>query len=128
MTLRYLLAAAALVSLADCTPPTRLIEQQDDMLVRAGFQEKPANMPTRLAFLKSLPPNTFVTRTVDGRPIYLYVDPIVCNCLYRGSEQAWNAFQRERSEKGLAAERAETRETYQRLLYDENDWGFGVTP
>jgi hypothetical protein len=128
MTVRYLLAAVVLVNLAGCTPPTRLVERQDDMLVRAGFQQRPANSPTRLGFLKSLPPNTFVTRTVNGQPIYLYADPVVCNCLYRGSQQAWDAYQRERSEKGLAAEQAETREAYQRLLYDENDWGFGVTP
>jgi len=54
---------------------------------RAGFQLKAPDTPHRLAAMKGLPPNKFVTRVVNGQPVYLYADPLVCRCVYFGTQQ-----------------------------------------
>ena len=68
--------AGVVLSIAGCVSPQQQTVQKEDLLAAAGFQVKIADTPQRLAAMKRLPPR-FVTRVVNGQPVYLYADPLV---------------------------------------------------
>ena len=41
---------------------------------------------------------------VNGNPVYLYADPLDCNCVYFGTQQNWDAYKQEIFAKQLADE------------------------
>src|SRR5215470_18407451 len=84
-----------ILGLMGCVSPQQLVGQKEDLLAAAGFQVRVADTPQRLAAMKRLPPNKFVTRVVNGQPIYQYADPLVCQCVYFGTQANWAAYQRE---------------------------------
>ena len=59
------------LGLAGCVSPQQQAAQKEDLLAAAGFQVRVADTPQRLAAMKRLPPNKFVTRVVNGQPVYL---------------------------------------------------------
>jgi hypothetical protein len=65
------------------------------MLETAGFVPKKAKTAARMASLKSLPPHQFVARTINGRPSYLYADPVVCGCVYVGDQRAYDQYRQQ---------------------------------
>ena len=81
--------AGVVMGIAGCASPQQQVAQKENLLAAAGFQVKVADTPQRLAAMKSLPPNKFVTRVVNGQPIYQYADPLVCQCVYFGTPQNW---------------------------------------
>jgi hypothetical protein len=90
------LAGAGLVlGITACVSPQQQVAQKEDLLAAAGFQVRIADTPQRLAAMKRLPPNKFVTRVVNGQPVYLYADPLVCKCVYFGGQQNWGAYRQE---------------------------------
>ena len=80
-----------ILGVAGCVNPQQQAAQKEDLLAAAGFQVKIADTPQRLAAMKRLPPNKFVTKVVNGQPVYLYADPLVCKCVYFGTQQNWAA-------------------------------------
>ena len=74
--------AGILVGISGCASPQQQVAQKEDLLAAAGFQVRIADTPQRLAAMKRLPPNKFVTRVVNGQPVYLYADPLVCRCVH----------------------------------------------
>jgi len=88
------LAAAA--CLAGCASPQELVQDHENMLAAAGFLVRPANTPERQQTLASLPPNRLVQRFHDDKVAYLYADPLVCHCLYVGSQGAYGLYQQQR--------------------------------
>ena len=42
--------------------------------------------------MMKMTPNKFVTRVRNGKLVYLYADPMVCKCVYFGSQQNWDAY------------------------------------
>ncbi len=63
-----------------------------DRLVAAGFVQRKADSPERIAALQSLPPHQFVVRSSNGSVKYLYADPIACDCIYVGGQRAYNQY------------------------------------
>lgn len=86
-----LLVAGGLLT-PGCQPPASVIGGKEDMLAAAGFILQPANTLARLAALKSLPPNKFVRKTKGNNVVYLYGDPVVCKCVYFGTQQAYGSY------------------------------------
>ena len=102
-----LISYCALISslaLAGCVSQQQLVGEKEDLLAAAGFQVRIADSPHRLAAMRSLPPNKFVTKVVNGQPVYLYADPLVCRCVYFGNQQNWAAYRQEVFAKQLADE------------------------
>ena len=93
-----------ILGVAGCVSPQQQAAQKEDLLAAAGFQVKIADTPQRLAAMKRLPPNKFVTKVVNGQPVYLYADPLVCRCIYFGTQQNWAAYRQEIFAKQLADE------------------------
>src|SRR4051794_23608028 len=87
--------------LSACTSPVDKAEQQEDMLTRAGFQHRTADATRKIAFMKALPPHKFITKMINGKPAYLYSDPLVCRCVYFGNEDNWNRYQKIRFDAGI---------------------------
>ena len=63
-----------------------------DQLTAAGFVQRKADSPERIAALKSLPPHQFVIRDSNGSVKYLYADPIACDCIYVGGQHAYDQY------------------------------------
>src|SRR5271163_4714075 len=92
-TFRCATAAAFLVSiglLSACQTQQQMVAQREDNLAAAGFIIRPANTPERQAMLAKLPANHFVQRVKGDTVHYVYADPLVCGCLYVGSQQAYS--------------------------------------
>jgi hypothetical protein len=89
-----------------------------------GFQVRVANTPQRLAAMRTLPPHQFVTRVVNGSPVYQYVDPLVCKCVYFGTQQNWDAYRREVFAQQLANE-AQMAAIMNQQAWDFGPWGWG---
>ncbi|HEY1301187.1 MAG TPA: hypothetical protein VGF07_11870 [Stellaceae bacterium] len=119
MAKRYWPAATLLLALAGCASPTQQVGQKEDLLAAAGFQVRTADTPQRLAAMQRLPPHRFVTRAVNGAPVYLYADPLVCRCVYFGTQQNWDAYRREMLARQLANEAQMT------AIMNQEAWDFG---
>jgi hypothetical protein len=119
--LAAVVATAAI--LAACQTQQQLITQHEDQLSAAGFIVKPANTPERQAMLKQLPPNKFLQRTKGDSVHYVYADPIVCGCLYVGSQQAYNQYKANEQTQRLVDEQQMTADTYADASWNWGAWG-----
>ena len=66
-----------------------LVSHKEALLESSGFKATPADTPERQALLTSLPAREIVA---GGYGTYVYVDPLVCNCLYIGSDAAFSKY------------------------------------
>jgi hypothetical protein len=114
------LAAAALTA---CETQQQRVEQREDLLAAAGFIVRPANTPERQAMLHRLPPFKFVQRVRGDVVHYVYADPLVCGCLYVGTQQAYNQYKANQLQKQLADEQQMTAETYSDTAWNWGAWG-----
>ncbi len=77
---------------------------REDMLAEAGFVPKSVDSPSRMAVLRSLPAHTFVLRTINGRPTYLYADPTSCACFYVGDQQNYDRYRQQMAARQTATD------------------------
>jgi hypothetical protein len=117
--IRLCAAAVVMLGIAGCVSPQEQVGQKEDLLAAAGFQVRPADSPHRIAAMKLLPPNRFVTHVRDGYPVYIYADPLDCNCVYFGSQQNWDAYKQELFAKQIANEQQMT------AIMNQEAWDFG---
>jgi hypothetical protein len=89
---RMSVAIGAALLTAACANGGAAVSEREDMLASAGFVQKRANSPTRMASLKALPPHQFLARTRNGATRYLYADPTVCGCIYVGDQNAYDRY------------------------------------
>ena len=111
--------AGLTLAIVGCVSQQTQVAQKEDLLAAAGFQVRVADTPQRLAAMKSLPPNKFVTRVVNGRPVYQYADPLVCRCIYFGTQQNWDAYRQEVFAKRIADENQMT------AIMNQEAWEWG---
>jgi hypothetical protein len=117
------LTIGAAIFMSACQTQSQIVAQHEDNLAAAGFIVKPANTPERQQMLNRLPPHTFVQR-VNGDVIhYVYADPLVCGCLYVGTQQAYNAYKLHQQQQNLADEQAMTAQTYADPAWAWSAWG-----
>lgn len=109
--------------LAACQTEQQIVSAHEDNLAAAGFIIRPANNPERLAMLNRLPPHQFVQRVNGDVVHYVYADPLVCGCLYVGTQQAYNQYRRDQQQKNLADEQQMTAQSYSDAAWNWNAWG-----
>lgn len=119
----FLITVCAITALAACQTQQQRITEHEDKLAAAGFTVKPANTPERQAMLHKLPPNKFVQRVHGDEVHYVYADPVVCNCLYVGSQQAFNQYKRDQQQQRLADQQEMTAEMYSDPAWNWGAWG-----
>src|SRR6185437_6094166 len=119
-----LLCAAACAPLSACESTRGSISRQTSLLAASGFDVKPADSPERQNELSSLPPNRFVMRAKGDHVVYLYADPVVCDCLYVGDQMAYNTYKRFEFERHIADQQQLTAQMYQ-SRWDWSRWRWG---
>jgi hypothetical protein len=111
--------AGLTLAVAGCATPQQQVSQKEDLLAAAGFQVRPADSPHRVAAMRRLPPNKFVMKVVSGNPVYLYADPLDCDCVYFGTQRNWDAYKQEMFAKQLANEAQMT------AILNQEEWDWG---
>ena len=59
---------------------------------------------------------------------YVYADPLVCRCLYVGSQQAYGQYRQNAQQQKLADEQATTAQMYSDPSWSWGAWGPGFGP
>ena len=95
----------------------------EDKLAAAGFIMKPANTPARQALLSRLPAHQFVLRQKGDTLHYVYADPLVCDCLYIGTQQAYNQYRANQLAQQIATEQQLVAITYADAAWSWDAWG-----
>lgn len=123
---RMTLLLAALLGallLAACQSQQQLVSEKEDRLAAAGFVVKLANTPQRQAMLARLPANKFVMRQNGATVHYVYADPLVCACLYVGTQQAYNQYRSNQLAQHLADEQQLNAQMYSDAAWQWEAWG-----
>lgn len=123
-----LLILLPVFGLAACETPQQEVSQKEDSLAAAGFVVRPANAPERQAMLNRLPPHHFVQRVRGDVVSYVYADPLVCDCLYVGSQQAYGQYKLHIQQQRLADEQEMAAQTYSDSAWNWGAWGPGYGP
>lgn len=119
-----LLTAATL--LAGCAAiMQQRVENHEDLLAAAGFTARPANTPQRQLALQTLPADRMVRHQRGDRFVYLYADPVVCDCLYIGDQTAYGRYQQELLQRRIAQENIEAAQLNENAAWDWSFWGPG---
>jgi DNA-binding MarR family transcriptional regulator len=122
---RYFLLPAAsllgliLLSACQSTPPD--VAAHEDKLAAAGFVMRIADTPERRSMLSRLPIDQFVIRQSGNTIHYVYADPLVCGCLYVGTEQAFAQYQQNQRLANLA-----NQEQLIAQMYEDPAWSWGA--
>lgn len=116
-------ALLMIVMLAACQMTKGSITRHEDRLAAAGFVVKPANTPERQDMLHRLPPNKFVQRANGDDIKYVYADPVVCGCLYVGTQAAYAQFQRDRQQRQMADQQQMSAQMYSDSAWNWGAWG-----
>lgn len=98
---RTCIALAVTVSLGACAAA---VTNKEDMLAAAGFRLQPADTPARQAALRAMPVHKLSMQNRNGKIVWVYADPTICNCLYLGDEQAYDFYRRMMFQKNLVNE------------------------
>jgi hypothetical protein len=112
-----------IASLAACESQQQRVVDREDKLAAAGFIIKPANTPERQQMLTRLPANQFVMRQNGDTIHFVYADPLVCGCLYVGTQQAYDQYKANQLQQHLADEQSMTAQTYSDAAWNWNSWG-----
>ena len=128
---RIILIAAFSAALFGCgsiqqpQPPTpeQQAEQTEPMLSAAGFRMLPADTPQRQQQLASLVPfdvNYYVGKT--GTLHYYMTDPVYCKCMYIGTEENYQQYEKLKLNQQFQAKEGEvSRENLEAQQMEEMD-------
>lgn len=92
-------------------------------LAAAGFRMKLADTPDRLDHLKTLTQRTLVPHENDGKLYYVYADATYCKCLYTGTEEAYQRYQKLALKQKIARERMDAAEMNEDAAMNWGIWG-----
>jgi len=115
--------SAIAVLIAGCETTKEVVAHKEDSLAAAGFIARPPNTPQRIAMLKRLPPHRFVQKPDGDTMHYVYADPVVCGCLYVGTEQAYGEYVRNQQRQDLANDQLMAAQMYSDPGWDWAPWG-----
>jgi hypothetical protein len=120
------LAVLALIgALSGCTTKAERVENREDLLAAAGFNVIPASSPDRRREIAGLPAHHFLSEVHGDKVIYLYADPLVCNCIYVGGQPAYDTYRQEVFQRQIATQQQVAADTLQRDTWDWGPWGPG---
>ncbi len=96
---------------------------KEQMLAAAGFQMKLAQTPEQLANVQALPQRKLIPHTKDGQVMYVYADATICQCIYVGTENNYQQYQKMAFEQDLADEQEMTAEVDNEASLNWGAWG-----
>ena len=124
---RILTAFLIAASLGGCAALERdSVTNRENDLSAAGFTVLPASTPARQTMLNTLPADRLSQRIEGEHVSYLYPDPLVCHCLYIGSQAAYGRFQQARQQRQIASDQLRASESFNDPGWDWGPWcGYG---
>jgi hypothetical protein len=115
MGLTALAASAALAGCVSIGAP-----EKEGQLAAAGFVQRPADTPAKMAKLQALPQNQIVVAQRKGHNVYIYADAAGCSCAYIGNDAAYQQYQQIRTANNIAQMQETTAILNQEAMMD---WG-----
>jgi hypothetical protein len=90
--------------------PEQRAEKLETMLSAAGFNMLAADTPAKQQQVQSLPPRkvSYYVDQKSGKIFYWMADPEFCHCLYHGSDQAYQNYQRIKLQEKFAQKEQQT--------------------
>jgi hypothetical protein len=82
--------ASGLAAAQAPTPPS--LEKNSFYLTSAGFHAQFANDPAGQKALRALPAHQFVAKGAGEELRYFYAEPQHCNCVFVGTQQAYDSY------------------------------------
>jgi hypothetical protein len=125
-----ILAMALILALAagGCVKsPNQKAIETERLLAASGFKMRLANTPAKLAQIKELTQRRLVAHRSKGELLYVYVDAEHCQCVYAGSEEAYQRYQNLAHDKKLADENRLDADRSQAQEMDWGEWRFNQT-
>ena len=116
-------ALIAAIGLGACATAPPDFGATEDRLAAAGFIMKPADTPARQVMLGRLPAHQFLIRTNGDTVSYVYADPLVCDCLYVGTQQAYDTYRANQLAENLASEQQLMAVSYADAAWSWGPWG-----
>jgi hypothetical protein len=111
--------------LGGCVTQQQQVANKEDLLSAAGFTPVPANTPSRVTMLQTLPPEKFVQQQKGDGFIYLFSDPLDCSCLYIGDQAAYGRYHSIVLQRQIASEQLMAAQINQNATWDWGAWGPG---
>ncbi len=107
--------------------PNQKAIDTERLLAASGFKMRLADTPEKLNQIKELPQRQIVAHQSKGKLLYVYVDAEHCQCVYAGSEEAYQRYQNLALQKKIDAEDRLDASRSQPGKMDWGDWRFGQT-
>jgi len=93
------------------------------LLAAAGFQMKLADTPDKMARLEALPQMKLVPHTRgDGQLFFLYADAKDCKCLYVGTQEAYQRYQKLEVQQKIVEDQRMTAQMNEDAALDWGMW------
>ncbi len=122
-----LLAGTISIFCTGCQSTQSQVENTEQMLAAAGFEEKPANTPQREQQLASLPPFKLLRRDLPpGRPVsfgYVYADPQFCHCIFVGGPKEYQQYSQMALQQRVAQEQLQAAQMQEDAAFNWGMWG-----
>jgi len=90
--------------------PEQRANRIEPMLAASGFRANPADTPARQQSLQAMTPLKLQFVPKDGKMHYWFADPVVCNCLYTGNQDAYARYEQLRLQQKALQQQQETAE------------------
>jgi hypothetical protein len=74
------------------TPSKLFLDKNSFYMSSAGFRVQLANDAAGKKALRALPPHQFITHGINGQVRYFYAEPQHCNCVFVGTQQAYDSY------------------------------------
>lgn len=97
--------------------------QVERTLSAAGFQIKFADTQAKMDHLKTMTQRTLFPTQRDGEVYYMYADATTCNCLYVGTEKAYQRYQKLAIQQQIAQNQRNAAEMNQMSSMNWGMWG-----
>ena len=118
-----LISAWALLALATgCTSTSTQTQNEQDLLIAAGFKVVTPKTPAQQQKLQSLPPGQLAMITKGGQTYYVFPDAANNRALVGGPKQ-YQSYQQYRLAQHLSAEQLATAQAYQDASMNWGGWG-----
>ena len=92
MLAAFALCLCASLVIAVETPSKLFLDKNSFYLSSAGFRVQLANDAAGKKALRALPPHQFVSHSINGQARYFYAEPRRCNCVFVGTQQAYDSY------------------------------------
>jgi hypothetical protein len=104
-------------------PPGPQATSKTDLLLAAGFQQVFPSTPELKARLQAMPQRQIFMASKGPKVFYVYADASGCGCLYTGSQEQYQAYQKLAAQARLAAEEISAARLDESMNRGWDEWG-----